>query len=141
MREIKFKAWDKQRMKMGWVENIVCDYKNESADDDYGCYSTDNLDIIDRPTGDYREKRYIELLQYTELKDNHHKEIYDRDIVKTISGIGVVEWSEDSLLWIVRLSDRCRDWLITYSDNIEIIGNVFENKDLLETEYFSELYK
>jgi len=84
----------------------------------------------------FKKLENVELLQYTGIKDKNGKEIYEGDVVKAIDendeiyGIGAVEFccgcwyvgrSIDEPLW-----DLKRDYLI------EVIGNIFENLELLE---------
>lgn len=81
---------------------------------------------------DDEEGRYI-LMQYTGLKDRDGKEIYEGDILK---GEGEVVWFELSASFRVNPSRENNDICFTNSfaniDDCEIIGNVYENPELLE---------
>ena len=79
--------------------------------------------------------------QYTGLKDKNGREIYEGDI--TIDGYGTVTVIEnDGFQWlerIVRLRDRhiSKEILIMTKANAfrcEVIGNIYENLELLEGE-------
>ena len=126
-REIKFRAWDKKRKKMIFLKKLL-------------------------PA---LEDRYI-LMQYTGLKDKKREEIYEGDILRykpyhnlgyeNEYKIGVVEWGEtgDSddychshhYEWVVN-----DDSLADIADGVyegfecEVIGNIFENPELLKEEY------
>lgn len=76
--------------------------------------------------------------QPTELKDKNNKEIYDGDILQFKNGtIMYVAWDEEYGEFILQKSvnGNLKFQDITHWDRKEreIIGNIFENKELLET--------
>jgi uncharacterized phage protein (TIGR01671 family) len=81
---------------------------------------------------DAHNKQEIILMQYTGLKDKNGKEIYEGDILKNpryeesyvveYHGDGYVGWGDDR---------RSGCYLITDED-IEIIGNIHENPELIK---------
>ncbi|NCC70620.1 hypothetical protein EOM09_03485 [bacterium] len=69
--------------------------------------------------------------QYTGLKDKNEKEIYDGDIVKTetVEGIGRIIYRDDFASFVVDFESGCWDSMEVI---MEIIGNIYENPELLE---------
>jgi len=96
--------------------------------------------FYDKKTGKFLEEcgmwwNYIEYLspdevivcQFMDAKDKNGKDIFEGDIVKADCGYGhpkpqAVEF-EDFIYW---KGEAC------ISDNIEVIGNIYENPELLE---------
>jgi uncharacterized phage protein (TIGR01671 family) len=72
--------------------------------------------------------------QYTGLKDKNGKEVYEGDILITGHGdAGSIEWSDKYNGWRVDYGDEYLggDDLEFISDDCEIIGNIYENSELL----------
>lgn len=86
--------------------------------------------ILDMLNGVYMEA----VMQYTGLKDKNGKEIWEGDIVKweTFKGIGEVFWDSDNAWWGLRDHDGEGSWLSGSNSVCEVIGNIYENPDLLE---------
>jgi len=125
IREIKFRIWDKTTKEMIFTE------------------SRDSFDWI--PVAQNNEFLYG-LMQYTGLKDKNGKEIYEGDILIPLKPSGVwidkpieVQFKEDT-------EKPCGECSPTYGWNIyssmanefEIIGNIYENTELLNEEELSE---
>ena len=132
MRETKFRAWLKEEEKMVNVETmdftdktIRCLKKNEFI----------NAYLLRRVSFDD-----IELMQYTGLNDKNGTEIYERDIVLVKPG-GTSTWYKTVVkfkegAFIASLIDG-EDYIYIFnrgfdSNDFEIIGNIYENKNLLE---------
>ena len=122
MREIKFRAWNPK-------EKIMCTLENRGL-------KWITLEKVD-PTFQGNCMSFIlgwymgELMQYTGLKDKNSKEIYDGDIVKSSlygQTIGVIEYRENffCLCWDEKI------WSKLYDINLEVIGNIYENPELME---------
>lgn len=120
MREIKFRAWDKENKKMMKVSSL----------------SLENKEIAVRENRTYHffRMKNLELMQYTGLKDKNDKEIYEGDIV-------VLNNIENDNMCIVRYehsSYRLEGWslredLSNVEDRfLEVVGNIYESKNLLE---------
>ena len=132
MREIKFRAWLKEDKKMVNVETM--DFADKSMQ------YLEKSEIVNA----YLLRRVIfddiELMQYTGLKDKNGAEIYDGDIVLVeLSGTStwyktVVKFKEGA--FIASLIDG-EDYFYIFnrgfdSNDFEILGNIYENKNLLE---------
>lgn len=124
MREIKFRAWHKEKKIMGEVLGIDILHKEIFfSNEDVDCY--EHTDFKD-----------IELMQYTGLKDMREKEIYEGDIVKLRAnhGIGVIKYSDEWGAFVVEYI-KPRPLVVLgmnyYKEDIEVIGNIYENSELL----------
>jgi uncharacterized phage protein (TIGR01671 family) len=136
MREIKFRAWDKSAKKMIYIG----DYLNETRKgfplinfngDIIAAYPTpEDKNICDLIWA--RVGYNLKLMQYTDIKDKHGKEIYEGDIIKADFGfIYIVEFFDGSF-WLKDIDDGGRNYIHQIRMNIfEIIGNIYENPELL----------
>lgn len=133
-REIKFRAWSNgiksdsvvHRRKFGeWIFPPQMMYDEKPGD----C-------LVWKSQG-----QNIEVMQYTGLKDRNGKEIYEGDLAKHIEfesedgpyneEIGIVKW-EDGTHFVETVVGSCiTKWLIANGKNTEVIGNIYENSDLL----------
>ena len=119
MREIKFRAWDKENEEMYDVAMIDVE--------------TGEVAYTDHPTGYNADAllEQVELMQYTGLKDKNGKEIYEGDILKDCDTreIKTVIWHKNC--FILRDTKGFYQWTY-FEDEHEVIGNIYENPELLE---------
>jgi len=124
-REIKFRAWDRVAKKMYFVEGIDWSKTNEIITDVY--HNIDISGTIDSPV----------LMQFTGLHDKNGKEIYEFDIVSVVGDKFVVLWVSCGFqfvdIWTNAKSIKSEEILELYNKgvSIKVIGNIFENSDLL----------
>lgn len=124
MREIKFRAWHKEEKIIGEVLGIDILHKEIFfSNEDVDCY-------------EHSDFKDIELMQYTGLYDKNEKEIYEGDIVKLRAnhGIGVVKYYDEWGAFVVEYI-KPRPLVVLgmnyYKEDIEILGNIYENPELL----------
>lgn len=157
MREIKFKIWDRQANR--WAENdcsLHCcsnwqidpftgqltDFVSALDSDEVTRYNAD-------PSPDYywkdgqivNEPRYV-LVQYTGLNDKNGVEIYEGDIVTRLANVNYIApivFSPTLAAFVLDTSgrhlidDKYGDYLPLHRQySYEVIGNIFENPELLE---------
>ncbi len=132
MREIKFRAWDagKKEWLCGYEMPNLGGFSLLGETVILGEWSKIIEEFIFERNGHKQDD--LKIMQFTGLKDKNGKEIYERDIVKVREFIEQVvfiqgAWctSEDGKTFNVKLYS----WP---SSMIEVIGNIYENKDLLK---------
>ena len=134
MRTIKFRVWDKEIKKMHICGEDVHDeitFENETNKAYY--YNLQN------GCGSLREDSDYVLMQYIGLKDKNETEIYEGDIVRILGGEyeqGFYEWNETVIIKDLVYDGFNLMMTINQIGNgaIEVIGNIYENKNLLRQE-------
>lgn len=130
MREIKFRAWHKERKEMVEVETIhLIGFDGPTG-------RSGNNWMQPYRAGDLWSCAAVELMQYTGLQDTHDQDIYEGDILKMGDATAkVVFWGrppEFGLDFSHNEEAWCEDWnLSDDSDRMEIIGNVYEHPELI----------
>ena len=133
MREIKFRAWHEKQERMYSAEEMGQDQLTLMPDG----RGLANISGADTKLSRVDDGRTMIPLQYTGLKDKQGKEIYEGDIVQTMQEdeqkayIEQVKWSEDFLCWAVYQNNEFAELYLS-AGNSEVIGNIYENPELLE---------
>jgi len=142
-REIKFRAWDKRTKQM---IQVSCMEMSNKVDSIYGIEFTKNGGNLYKETGGEDVANYLEIMQYTGLKDKNSVEIYEGDIMHDPDGdyIWSIVWAKytnkadlDLDLFIVGWIRKCIDGTLSplgYYRGVEgnVIGNIYENPELLK---------
>ena len=144
MRKIKFRAW---------FDGCMCEVAklNFWGDPDQATCDMARMSLTEY--GDVEEifevyLNEVELMQYTGLKDKNGKEIYEGDIVAfedsdggyeyqdLVMNTGIVEYGELRFYFTNRVAVEMGDFYIKDGrcDDIEVIGNIYDNPELLEGE-------
>ena len=139
MREIKFRAWDKDRKEMVYDLPVIIFCDKAIWPHDLSWFHNSQ-----QWTEDEGLITNYDLLQYTGLKDSKGVEIYEEDIVKIPEGyggdmlykpfIGRIKYDapefyvnqQDNIIKTSKWCGQEYDW-----DKIEVIGNIYENPSLL----------
>ena len=129
VREIKLRAWDKATKKM--YEVIKIDFYNEKV----GYLFADP--ITQGEAIGYLKFSDIELMQSTGLKDKNGVEIYEGDILLGHCVYPECNVFEFKLIGEVYYSSRgtwdCYSYILGgFNEQVEVIGNIYENADLLD---------
>lgn len=80
--------------------------------------------------------------QYTDLTDKNGKYIFEGDIIKTYHGLGKVVYSKQFAVFgyiMIEKNNHEKEYdyrftEVVIEDGIEVIGNIYDNPELLEVE-------
>ena len=131
MRDIRYRAWLKEEKKYVYPTLVLVDFGTVTGIA-YTHFDISFDKIIER-------RLIIEdvvLEQFTGLRDKHGKKIYEGDIVK------MPDWWVESKYEKVRFTklscgfepfvNGCFECMSPVGEEVEVVGNIHENKDLLE---------
>lgn len=125
MREILFRG---KRIDNGeWVQGYPCRYGWIGKEKDYI--------IPDYASALYTAEIDLETIgQYTGIVDKYGMKIFEGDIVWNDydNGKGKVEWDNDMAKFIITFSTFTIDFDNIYGDELDVIGNVYDNPELLK---------
>ena len=111
VKQHKFRAWHKADKE--WIDNFM----------ELSLLAGLNL-MLNNKVAD------VDIVEYTRLPDKNKQEMCESDILNSKNGIGWIEWDHTKGMWIVQSFSW---WSELYKvETPEIIGNLFENHNLLE---------
>lgn len=130
MREIKFRFWNRKTKQMASWDDM------ENGTSSRLCSEFEDI-----------RNEENEIMQYTGLKDKNGKEIYEGDILNSVHKnqhgtfnkivsvkenefyVGNGEYDEETIVggWLIETEDFFHEL-----DSFEIIGNIYENPELLK---------
>lgn len=129
-RQYKFRAWDKKDFKIRKVLGMSFEHDTISVKLNDEEYLQDDASRF-------------ELMQYTGLKDKNGTEIYEGDILY-VDQIGTVDrylpnkknigvrYDESDTSFVYDEDNGMVIGLFTLQDELKIVGNIYENPELLE---------
>jgi uncharacterized phage protein (TIGR01671 family) len=141
MRKIKFREWDKHREEIYGKGHGMSYGEREDFDDMVGWRFAHEEGLGEEPRI---------LMQYTGLKDKKGREIYEGDILyytvfdrydNDKQYKGIVKWSIDDAWWFLANIDDSDfqgsdyhplGWVWQQDDEPVVIGNIYENTELLK---------
>lgn len=124
MREIKFRAWDKKGREMWSISSIHYGSHDEILWVDLDKMNAYPLSEVD--------PAQVELMQYTGFKDKNGKEIYEGDLLSIGDAIDEVKWGRTEV-YLEDVKEGITS-MIPYNVNdiFEVVGNIYENPELLK---------
>ena len=127
----KFRAWHNELGRMMSIKNM---WFQDSR--------IEELELNDAVMNDHitAYPDEIELMQSTGLKDKNGQEIFEGDVVDYKGRKAIIKWNGSYASFIYRFVDelkkRVSEWhpLFLAYYYVEIIGNIYENQEILEVE-------
>jgi hypothetical protein len=120
MRDIKFRIWTGDKFDTATIEQLIYE------DGNYYTYSGRNLGY--------------DVQQFTGLLDKNGREVYEGDIVQTKEGVFKVKYGSGYYYYTHEIKCMGENWYQQLNPEsikngeVEIIGNIYENKELLKEE-------
>jgi hypothetical protein len=124
-RQIRFRSWD---LDYNWMEDhFYLHSSGTSYDTPSRTYDTPNIEIDENPN--------LIVMQFTGLLDKNGKEVYEGDICY-VEGLDNCSVRIDPLLGTTFTTSSGVDCSaydsLAEDDTFEVIGNIYENPELLE---------
>ena len=121
MKDLKFRAWDKQYKRMVRVNMILFDSEEIDYDDN-----------LNEPKSWSR----FNIMQYSGLNDKNGNEIYEGDIIKVANKyIGKIVFYHGCFCFFndeLYIKTSVGDWM--QANEREILGNIYENPEIMRLE-------
>ena len=96
----------------------------------------DGAEFVSPISGAGETAKTLHQMQFTSLYDKNGKEIYEGDICQDEEGFGVIYWDKDCWRYGFVLFDSSYssdgEMLREMTNWCEVIGNIYENPELLE---------
>lgn len=127
----RYRAWIKTEKRMFLSDDILnIDYENKEIVTQQVYFKNGLPDDRDIYFYDFDE---IVLMQSTGLKDKNGKEIFEGDVVKCNGLLGTIE--SFKAMWICSFVKYNNYQKVGFfAQEIEVVGNIYENSELLEDE-------
>ena len=131
MKEIKFRVWDKEEKQIKNVDSIHFPLGKSSGKD---------ISIYNEKEDCYEWVYDYKIMRYTGIEDKNKKEIYEGDIL-AIDDFSFENFSEfknygeikyNNCRFYIKMKDGYHDELINVPDIYEVVGNIYENSELLD---------
>ena len=125
MREIKFRAWDKNADRM-----LHFDTTNIMMTLEGIAYLPDDIE----PNGFRNIHKQVELMQYTGLKDKNGKEIYEGDLLHNSMDkepFYIIQWDSRNACFELG-DDGNKLSKFAVHEFWEVIGNIYNNPELIK---------
>jgi len=121
MREIKFRAWDKANK-----------FMHQDVQDGLNAVNEKGVPVIGLSFGRLCRDEGNVIMQYTGLTDKNGKEIYEGDIIKYLGHYDGFDCEGIGKVMFYNYRFEVDDINIRHlSIHVEVIGNIYENKELL----------
>jgi uncharacterized phage protein (TIGR01671 family) len=129
MREIQFRAWDdgKKEWLMGYEMPNLGGFSLLGEMVLLGEWSHILNEFLFDRNGHKVDD--LKVMQFTGLKDKNGKEIYEGDILHSGKTNWVVVWDESGARYKMQTQTTYTD--LSFEGYLEVIGNIYENPDLL----------
>ncbi|MDA8223291.1 MAG: YopX family protein [Desulfitobacterium hafniense] len=120
LKEIKFRVWDKVRLKMFKPQAITFDIQMQAPF------------AISVPGRSWEPAEKFELLQWTGLSDANETDVYEGDFIKISSAIYKVIWNKSiGSFELVELGSSLNRKISDVGIS-DIVGNQYQNANLLQ---------
>lgn len=142
MREIKFRAWDEQNKIIHQDFQFI---KSGDSGNDWIIFISDRFPLTEHKTNPFTNPnpffaQQLKIMQFTGLKDKNGREIYEGDILKSTTYSKTYEIGFTLGAFVVLDKDVGYTTILKqpiglYDMNMyEVIGNIYENPELIKEE-------